>query len=115
MADIASGDVTYTIKNLRRLANSRVHNRVELAFGDGALTVGSGGVPLLKGKLGCPNAIESLTVVAQGTSGYVFSWNPATDKLTVRFADYDATADGALIATTAAIAAQTIQVEVIGW
>lgn len=115
MADIASGDVTYTVKNLRRLGNSKVHNRVQIVFGNGSLTVGSGGVPLLGAKLGCPNTIESIVVCAQGTSGYQFAYNPASGKLIVNFADYDAVADGPLVPFTGAIAAQTLELEVIGW
>lgn len=166
MADIAAGDVTYTVKNLRRLANSRVHNRIQLAFGDGALTYPANGIPLTKAKLGCPNVIESLVIVAKGTSGYQFSYIAATEKLLLMQAPLQththdlllknaAVADGAsarvnaganllgantggdltitggganggVVSTsqpaaaltqpsTVAIAAQTIEVEVIGW
>lgn len=166
MADIAAGDVTYTVKNLRNLGNSKKHNRIQLVFGDGALTVPAGGIPLTKGKLGCPNTIESLIVVAQGTSGYQFQYVPSTEKLVVMQAPAQththdlllkdaAVADGATTrvnaganllgantggdltvtggganggvvsttlaaaalsqASTVAIAAQTIEVEVIGW
>ena len=81
MSDIASGDVTYTMKNVRRMGNSRVMNRVQLAFGNGALTYPAGGIPILKGKLGCPNVVESLQVVDQGTSGYRFQYDTANSKL----------------------------------
>ena len=116
MADIASSNVTYTAKTLRKKGDSRNHHVIQLVFGDGALTVPAGGIPLLKGKMGCPVNVESLKVVAQGTSGYVFNYVPSTEKLVVLYADYDAVADGALIqATGVAIAAQTIEVEVIGY
>jgi len=83
MANIAASDVTYTVKNLRRMGNSRVQNRIQLAFGDGALTYPAGGIPLTKGKLGCPNTIESLVVVDQGTSGYKFMFDSVNVKLVV--------------------------------
>lgn len=115
MADIAAANVAYTLQKASTLADSRKMNKVKLVFGDGALTVGSGGIPLTKAKLGCPVNVDSVVVIDQGTSGYVFSYNQATEKLTVRFADYDAIADGALAAFTGAIAAQTLYVEVIGY
>lgn len=83
MAGIGTADVTYTVKNFRRLSNSRVHNRVQLAFGDGAKTYSAGGVPLVIGSLGCPNVVESLTVVEQSTAGYLFSFISSTNKLAI--------------------------------
>lgn len=115
MADIAASDVTYTVQKQRQNASSQKSNKVRLQFGDASLTVPSGGIPLTIGKLGCPTAVESLIVVDKGTSGYVFSFDRANSKLIVQFADYDAIADGALIAYTGAIAAQSLEVEVIGY
>lgn len=118
MADLAASNVTYTTLNTRKLngSPSRKMNRVRLAFGNGSDTVPAGGIPLTKGKLGCPAVVESLMVVDQGTSGYVFQYDQSTEKLVVMHADYDAVADGALIqASSVAIAAQTIEVEVLGW
>lgn len=116
MANIASGNVTYTMLNQRKLGDSRNSNRIRLAFGDGALTYPAGGIPLLKGSMGCPVVIESMVVVDQGTSGYKFQYDQDVEKLVIMHADYDAVADGALIqASAVAIAAQTIEVEVIGY
>lgn len=81
MANIAATDVVYTVKNLRKLGNSKAHNRIQLVFGDGVLTYPAGGVPITKGKLGCPNVVESLTVVEQGTSGYQFQYDSTNTKL----------------------------------
>jgi hypothetical protein len=83
MADLAVGDVTYTILDQRIGLNSRRCNRVRLAFGDGALTVPANGIPISKGKLGCPNIVESMVVVDQGTSGYVFQYDQSAEKLVV--------------------------------
>jgi len=83
MAGIGTADVTYTVKNYRRLGNSKVGNRVQLAFGDGAKTYSAGGIPLVIGNLGCPNVVESLTVVEQGTAGYLFSYISSTNKLAI--------------------------------
>lgn len=165
MADLAAGDVTYTLLNQRTMGDSRKLNRVRLAFGDSSDTYPAGGVPLTKGKLGCPTIVESLIVVDKGTSGYEFKYDQSTEKLVMFQApaqthDHDVlllggltldaaiglnsasfgkntatnvTLNGANSATTGgvlsetlaasamtqpsavAIAAQTIEVEVIGW
>lgn len=165
MSDIASTDVTYTVMNQRKLSDSRSMNRVKLVFGNGALTYPANGIPLLKGKMGCPTVIESLVVVDQGTSGYKFQYDQSAEKLIVMQAPAQththdikviesitadatvglngatygknsasnvtivgansATTGGVVSATLAAaafaeasavaLAAQTIEVEVIGW
>jgi len=83
MADIASGDVTYALINQRRLGDCRNLNRVSLSFGDGALTYPAGGIPIAKGKLGCPTVIESMIVVDQGTSGYKFQYDQSAEKIVI--------------------------------
>ncbi len=83
MAGIGTADVTYTVKNLRRMGNSKVQNRIQLAFGDSAKTYSAGGVPLVIGSLGCPNVVESLVVVEQGTAGYFFSYISSSNKLAI--------------------------------
>ena len=166
MADFAASDVTYTILNNRRLGDHRVFNRVKLVFGNGALTYPANGIPLSKGKMGCPTVIESLIVVDQGTSGYKFQYDQSAEKLVVvqapvqthahdLFIRDNTIADGATTrinagtnalsantganitvagntttggilnatlaaaalseATGVALAAQTIEVEVVGW
>ena len=75
MADLAAGDVTYAMIKQAKLGDSRNINLVRLSFGDGALTVPANGIPLDKGKLGCPTVVESLKVVDQGVSGYIFQYD----------------------------------------
>ena len=116
MANIAVGDVTYAILKQRKNASSQNSNLVRLSFGNGALTYPAGGFPVSIAKLGCPTNVESLHVVDQGVSGYVFNYDQSAQKMVVLRADYDAVADGALIeASAVAIAAQVIEVEVIGY
>ena len=116
MADLAAGDVTYTILNSRIGARSRRFNRVRLAFGDGALTYPANGIPISKGKCGCPNDVESMVVVDKGLSGYFFQYDQSAEKLVVMYGDNNNASDGPMIeASTVAIAAQVIEVEVIGW
>jgi len=83
MADIAAGDVTYSILNQRKTSGSRNSNRVRISFGDSSLTVPANGIPLSKRKMGCPTIIESMVVVDQGVSGYRFQYDQSTEKLVV--------------------------------
>lgn len=116
MANIAASDVTHLVLQSRTLGNSLKSNLVRLSFGDGALTVPANGIPLTKGKMGCPVTIQSLKVVDQGLSGYVFNYDQSAEKLVVLYSDNNNVADGPLIeASTVAIAAQVLEVEVIGY
>lgn len=81
MANLVAGDVTYTVKKQRTLGNSLKSYQVQLAFGDGSKTYPAGGIPISIGKLGCPNEVQSLQVVEQGTSGYKFQYDSANKKL----------------------------------
>ncbi len=83
MAGFGTADVTYTVKNLRTLSNSRKHNRIQIAFGNSSLTYSAGGVPLVIGSLGMTNVVESLTVVEQSTSGYKFQYDSTANKIIV--------------------------------
>lgn len=113
MADLAAGNVTYALLTQRTKGDSRKQNRVQLSFGDGALTVPAGGIPLSKGKMGCPTTIESLQIVDQGTSGYVFNYDQSEEKLVVLRAP--GTVPNPLSeASGVAIVAQTLEAEVIG-
>lgn len=80
MANLAATDITVTILDKRRV-NGRSFFNVQLAFGDGALTYPSGGVPITKAKFGCPNVIESLIIYDAGTSGYKWSFDKTNSKL----------------------------------
>jgi len=113
MPDFAAGDVTYTLINARKKGDSRAHNRVKLEFGDGTITYPAGGIPITKGKLGCPVIVESMAVVDKGTSGYNFMYDQSTEKLVV-FRTGVANAVEVEVSTVA-IAAQAIEVEAIGW
>lgn len=81
MADIAASDITVTLKNQRKMSDSRNMNRVLLAFGNGALEYPAGGIPINKGKLGCPSIIESMVIVDKGTSGYSFMYDQSAEKI----------------------------------
>lgn len=81
MSNLAATNVTHLVVNQRKLSDSRNLNRVRLSFGDGALTYPAGGIPLSKGKMGCPVNIESMVIVDKGTSGYSFMYDQSAEKL----------------------------------
>ena len=81
MANIAAGDVTYTLVKARVGDGSLKKNLVRLAFGDGALTYPAGGIPITIGNLGCPVDVQSMVVVDKGTSGYSFMYDQSAAKL----------------------------------
>ena len=83
MAGFGTADITYTVKNFRRLSNSKVHNRIQLAFGNSSLTYSAGGIPLVLGSLGLTTVCESLIVCEQSTAGYLFQFISSTTKLAI--------------------------------
>lgn len=127
MADIAAANVVATeVAGSAKRLNPKggVRRQFDLAFGDGALTYATAtGVPLTKGKLGCPTELTALkalgrTITAAGTN-YVVEWDksnlsPALRLFEVRTAQ--AGPEGLTeVANGTAIAAQTIRVEVEGY
>lgn len=115
MANLVAGSIAYTMKNQRRLGNSKVQNKVQLVFGDGALVYVAGGIPLTPASMGCPNVIESCAVVSKGINGYMMQYNPASGKL-VLLRNAASPASVPLVeATGDTPAAVTVEVEVIGW
>jgi len=83
MAAFVSGDITYLVLNARTLGDSRKFNRVRLTFGAGTETYATGGIPIAKGKLGCPVVIESMMIVDKGDSGYSFMYDQSAEKIIV--------------------------------
>lgn len=83
MANIAVTDVTHLVLKRRKGLSGRKSNLVRLSFGDSSLTYPASGIPLSKGKMGCPNNIESMTIVDVGTSAYQFMYDQSAEKLIV--------------------------------
>lgn len=81
MAAFVAGDITYLMLNSRKLGDSRNFNRVRMTFGAASETYATGGIPITKGKLGCPTVIESMIVVDKGDSGYSFMYDQSAEKL----------------------------------
>lgn len=115
MADITAADVTYTIDSRRYVPGLGYSTVVKMAFGDGLLTIPAAGVPLTKEKMGCPNVIKSFKLIeSEATGGLVWAYDMSTNKLLQYIGNYDA-ADGPLITSVTAPAAQEVWAEVDGY
>lgn len=84
MADLVAGDLTYSFSSLDRKFLGRgmgFLNRGTITFGDGSDTVPAAGVPLTKGKMGCPRELKSLKVIESSVSGYTFEYDASAEAL----------------------------------
>jgi hypothetical protein len=83
MSALVAGSVTYTLQNNAvKDESGRRKQLVKIAFGDGALTYPTGGVPLSNlANQGWPNLIESLVISDAGSSGYVPRYDATNNKL----------------------------------
>lgn len=119
MADIAAGDVTYTLLKQSIGESGYKHYVFTVAFGNGSLTYPSGGVPLTAGKLGCPNQIIKLNLFSPASAnGLVYKYDAANNKVRIYQGDYSEAADGPLVELaggSATPAAATLYVEALGW
>ncbi len=119
MADIASGDVTYTLVKQRKEDSSNKVVNLTVAFGDGALTYPAGGIPLTAAKMGCPNQIISVLLNSPASAdGYVYKYDLANNKIRIYQGDNNNAADAPLIELvggSAAVVAATLAIEVAGW
>lgn len=71
-----------TVQSERLTGLSRVERTVKLDFGDGVDTYPTGGIPVSKGDLGCPNVIEGLSFMDSGSGdGYVYKYDQANEKV----------------------------------
>lgn len=122
MAQIAASGVTYTlVSEFAGPSDPRPERIFTISFGDGTAEYTNGGIPLTKAKLGCPETIQSLTIIgsAGGTAAgniAVYNYTAATIRL---FQDANITAGAAShlteMLTSAAVPATTLQVKVIGY
>lgn len=118
MADIAAGDVTYTLGQAHNVKSRGYQRRAVIAFGDGALTYPSGGVPLTKAKLGCPNNLDNLLINDDPALGLVYKFDRANAKIRIYEVDTTGDTDKALVELDAgsdAPAATSLNCEAIGY
>ncbi len=117
MADLAADNVTVTLLPQDvDLTGIKKITYPSIKFGNGALTIPAAGIPLPdKSKFGMKKEITRMLVIGSAGTGYVFEYDKANHKLLVFYADYDAVANGALIAATGVAPAElTLPLIVIG-
>ena len=113
MADLAAGDVTDTLNSTGWAPQLGKVVNVKLTFGNGSLTYPSGGVPLTKAKMGCPNALQAF-VMNETSAAVTTLWKYDASAETLRA--YTASGTSAeFVATSTAIAAQEIHATAIGF
>ena len=82
MAALDATDVTYTLQDKNILDSGLRQYIFKLAFGDGSDTYPSGGVPLTKAKLGCPNVITSFKFIDDNdANGIVHKYDYENNKI----------------------------------
>ena len=118
MADIANGDITYTLVKKNSVESGKSNN-VRIQFGNGVLTYPAGGIPLNKTKLGLPNTVTSLVVYDDmSADGFVYKWDNVNNKVRIYQGDNNNAADAPLIelvAATATPAATSLYATAIGY
>lgn len=84
MADLAAGDLTYTLVKSRKEESSHKVINLTVAFGNSALTYPSGGIPLTSAKLGTPNHIVDLIIDGPASAdGLVYKYDKANNKIRI--------------------------------
>lgn len=120
MAAIATANVTYTI-NKKQIADSGARTfDVSIAFGNGTLTYPSGGVPLLKGSLGCPAVISSFNITNESAGdGFTYKYDATANAIRIYQVPSSAALGSAAplleLTTAATPAATTLVVRVSGY
>ena len=120
MPDLAASDVTYTVNKREWLPGIGYRNYLTIAFGDGALTYPSGGVPLTAGSMGCPNSITDFKIVERDldADGFDVDYDKSANTLLMYKYDYSVGTDGGaitLVATTDTPAATSIEATADGF
>lgn len=98
MPALASTDLTITVEAKERVVKHR-RNRVKIAFGDGALTYPSGGVPLPGfGKFGMKRNLDYILVTDSNDAvGVIWKYDQANKKLRAYVQGYAHGAAGAVV------------------
>lgn len=82
MADLTASDLTYTILDRGKTSDGRQRVVAKIATGSGDYP--TGGLPLTKGKLGCPSHLESLIIVEPSAAdNYQYVFDRSAEKIKV--------------------------------
>ena len=109
MTMLAETNVTYTINDRTRIGK-KYFTEFTMAFGDGALTYPTGGVPITPSKIGFRRNIDALKVIESNGNTLLYEWDKSANKLRIfSEARVEHTAD------STAIAACSLEIYAIGW
>ena len=122
MAALAASDLTYTLVagTDQTVGDSRYSAQFTVAFGNGSLTYLTGGIPLTKAKLGCPNSLEEVVIVEDAAGdGFLYKYDKSAETIRMyQVPALDGNAAGVQALdelSTDAIAATTLIIKVVGW
>lgn len=121
MADINANGVTYArVEGSQKAGPSdpRYQATYNLSFGNATDTYPAGGVPLVKGRLGCPTQLDEFIIMdGAAANGLLIKFDSATEKLRIYQVPEVADADPAapLDEFSGAVPAMTLKVKVAGW
>lgn len=84
MADIAAGDVTYSILKVAKEDSSLKTVNMTIAFGNGTLNYPANGIPLTAGNMGLPNNIQDVELYSPASAnGFVYKYDQANNKIRI--------------------------------
>lgn len=117
MADLTASDVTYTTIRRDNVNGMKLWHG-QIAYGNGALTYPTGGVPSAKEKYGFVKAILSWSVIESNANGLVYEYDISAQKIRTLEGDYANAGEGPLLELDGgsdAPAAAVLQVVAIGY
>ena len=119
MTDIAAANLTYTINDRTRIGK-KYFVEATIAFGNGALTYPSGGIPLTTAKFGFRRGIDNVTIMESSASKYFYEWDKSANTIRIFYpTKHNTSADDVMgaefTAATTAPAATSLEVYAVGW
>ena len=117
MADIAAGDVTYSLRD-QKIDGGKGdrENLVEVSFGDAVDTYPAGGIPLTKANMGMPNELKELHLVDPSSGdGFVYKYDEDAESIRIYQEADSAGALAEFSGGSTVVAATTLLVKAIGY
>ena len=105
MTDIAAANVTVSLNKFNM--GDLLGVVADITYGNGSLTVPTGGIPLAKGKLGFKKYILAAMYIESSASGFKFEYDISAETLVPMYYDYDDTGDDEAIKTEGTAPAAT--------
>jgi len=119
MADIAAANVTVTI-NKRWIQSRRKYVQATVAFGNGALTYPTGGVPLTLSKFGFKRFMDALLIMESNSDVLLYDFDRSAVTIGIYYPTQQTGATGnragvEFTGGSTAPAATSLEVLAIGW